>query len=1451
MTDDPRVQRLLDELLASPATPEEVCKPYPELLPEVRRTWRRVRRLSADLDALFPPADDTVSPIQGTDLPQIPGYEVEAVVGHGGMGIVFRARHLRLDRMVALKMLLFGACATPQDRARFQREAEAVARLKHPNIVQVYDVGDTDGRPYFTMELLEGGSLAQGLSGTPQPARQVAALVVTLAEAVHAAHQGGIVHRDLKPANILLTADGTPKVADFGLARHFEGEPALTLSGTRIGTPSYMAPEQVIGKAGMIGPAADIYGLGAVLYELLTGRPPFRGETAAETQRQVIHDEPVSPWRLNTNVPRDLATICLKCLAKEPQRRYASAAALADDLRRFGEGRPIRARPVGWDERIWRWCRRNPAVAALLVMALALAGLAVGGGFWLERQEAERREETARREGQQSKAAEAVLEQAAALQKQGRWPEARAALEGAPTLVDAPAHLRERMDHALADARMVTRLEEIPLRQLEVRAASGDRQYAEAFREYGIALPTADPVKAATQIRESAIRETLLAFLHDWLFFWGSNVERDQLAAVLDRADDDVWRRRLRKTLRGVYDPGERHSLLTAREAAGQPPLILGGLAYEILNQGTEGEEALAVVRAAQLRHPEDFWINLHLGGILLKKHPGEAVAYFRAAVASRHESSQAHIMLGRALHDSGDTDGAIGAFRKAIPLSSNRCAPRDLARALAPRGGLEEARVHWAKLLEASPPEYDPWDGYAQLCAFLGNQDAYEWARRALFKRPRDSTDFWAMAERDGLACLLLPASDQELRRAVALVDQGAATGPKFFPGKAWTQFAEGLAVYRQGRPREAVPLLEESAPLIPNRAGPKLALAMAQFQSGCPTEAHQTLAAAVSAYNWMESQADHPAAWISHVLRREAEALILPDLPAFLRGEYEPKDNDERLALVGTCQSQGRFQAAARLFAEACAADPDLADNLTTECRYRATEEEPFYERVESVNTEARYLAARCAALAGGGLGADGDGLNPAERARWRQQARAWLRADLALWARTLANGSGQDLALARKMLTHWQVESDLAGIRELKALDEASAEERSDCFALWDEVGALLRQTVVQERATQLDPKRADPRRGVPTELIRQGQLEEARVAWQTVLDGNPLDHNAWFGYAELCLFLGRKDEYRRARHDLLARFLITSNPYFAERTGRACLLLPATEDELRQSVTLVRRAAASDPAVHSAAFPWFLFARGLAEYREGRFDQAIATMRGDASHLYGPMTPLVLAMALHREGQLAEARKTLAAAIFSYDWKAVQARDHDAWICHLLRREAEGLIVPDLPAFRRGEYQPQDNDERLALLAAQLASCQFDGLPGAAARLYTDAFATEPKLAEDVLAAIRYRAARAAALAGCGQGQDADQLNDEKRALLRRRALDWLRQDLTWCGQQIDDVNAQISARIRQGLQIWWGDPDLAGVRDNDALASLPDEERQQWERFWSDVEALLQRVSPPK
>ena len=312
--------------------------------------------------------------LPSAELPRIPGYEVQSVLGYGGMGVVYKARDLRLDRPVAIKMLLTGTYASLEERERFFREAAAAAGLRHPNIVQVYDVSSHDGWPYFTLEFVEGGSLAEQIRGTPQPVRQAATLVATLAEAVEVAHQGGIIHRDLKPANVLLTADGTPKIADFGLARRLEGGAALTLSGAVMGTPSYMAPEQTQGKTLAIGPAIDIYALGAILYKLVTGRPPFRAETASETAFQVVTQDPVAPSRLNARVPRDIGTICMKCLEKDPARRYGTAGELAADLKRFLNNRPIRARPVGIFGRMNRWGRRNPAPAGLL-SALVLTGL--------------------------------------------------------------------------------------------------------------------------------------------------------------------------------------------------------------------------------------------------------------------------------------------------------------------------------------------------------------------------------------------------------------------------------------------------------------------------------------------------------------------------------------------------------------------------------------------------------------------------------------------------------------------------------------------------------------------------------------------------------------------------------------------------------------------------------------------------------------------------------------------------------------------------------------------------------------------------------------------------------------------------------------------------------------------------------------------------------------------
>ncbi len=367
---------------------EELCRACPEHLEEVRRQTDDLRAMYEILS--LPPRDrappgDTVPPEAGRPVaddpsrPRIDGYEVFDEVGHGAMGVVYKARQLGVNRTVAIKVLGSGRNAAAAERARFRREAEAVGRLQHPHVVQVYGYGEQDGCPYLCLEWMDGGTLARRVNGRPLRPRSAAKLVQSLARAMHAAHEAGVVHRDLKPGNVLLSRDGVPKVADFGLAKLLDGGADLTRSGAAVGTPSYMAPEQVRGRAGLVGPRTDVYALGAVLYELLTGRPPFHARTPAETLLLVETQEPAPVRRWQPKVSRDLEAVCLKCLEKRPARRYASAEELADDLGRWLHGAATRARPSSWPVRTGRGVARTAvryrvpgllAVIALLVLVV-------------------------------------------------------------------------------------------------------------------------------------------------------------------------------------------------------------------------------------------------------------------------------------------------------------------------------------------------------------------------------------------------------------------------------------------------------------------------------------------------------------------------------------------------------------------------------------------------------------------------------------------------------------------------------------------------------------------------------------------------------------------------------------------------------------------------------------------------------------------------------------------------------------------------------------------------------------------------------------------------------------------------------------------------------------------------------------------------------------------------
>jgi hypothetical protein len=559
---------------------------------------------------------------------RIPGYEILGELGRGAMGVVYKARQTTLDRLVALKMILTGSYASEAERARFRTEAEAIARLQHPNIVQVHEVGEWAGCPFFSLEFCAGGNLGQKLNGTPLPSQDAARLVEALARAVHAAHEKNVIHRDLKPANVLLSADGTPKVTDFGLARKLD-DVGQTAAGAILGTPSYMAPEQAVGKGHAAVPAADVYALGAILYECLTGRPPFRAATTAETLLQVVADEPVPPTQLQPRTPRDLETICLKCLQKDPARRYASASALGDDLGRFLRREPIHARPVGRLERLAKWVRRNPTVASLsaAVVLVLVAGTVISTCFWFA---ATARATEAKQREQEANKARASAEDAVArgllrplgdaphgalneLELEALWELASSSservrqrfLEQALDRASTARQLKNRLHSAVVAAIGVDperREQALELLRRRLRELSLDGRIREVCVYLVVELETEDPqlLRSASQMLRDLLveveRDDREVALQDLLFLLSARMEPEQAARacsatadlLLAAMDKTKHEGALRELAAGVsvvgarLEPSRAADLLLAAMSKTTSPVTLSELATSL-----------------------------------------------------------------------------------------------------------------------------------------------------------------------------------------------------------------------------------------------------------------------------------------------------------------------------------------------------------------------------------------------------------------------------------------------------------------------------------------------------------------------------------------------------------------------------------------------------------------------------------------------------------------------------------------------------------------------------------------------------------------------------------------------------------------------------------------------------------------------------------------------------
>jgi serine/threonine-protein kinase len=1039
-------------------SPEELCRDCPELLPEVRQRIRELREV--------PPSSTFDLPGEGG-----PGwlgpYRVLRLLGHGGMGEVYVADDADQRRQVAVKRLRPSA-AGQADRRRFLREAEIAGGLEHPGVVPVYGLTrDADGRPSYAMRLVRGQTLQEAIRRLHDPGaargnpglllRQLLNRFVAVCNTMAYAHSRGVIHRDLKPANILLGDYGETLVIDWGVAKRLApsgegdgnatpgaGPPGAdggeTAAGEVLGTPAYMSPEQAAGRGPEVGPASDIYSLGATLYTLLTNRAPPASGSGGPVGAGPL---PPPPRQVNPAVPRALEAVCLKAMAPAPERRYATALELAEDVERWLADEPVRAYREPRRIRARRWVRRHRTLVAVLGVSVLLTAAAVAGGWWwFERDRAARQAEATRRETEARVAVEAFLGRAADHERRAEWAEARAALAAAEARLGegGPEDLRGRVVRARADLTLVARLDRIregrltiSSETLEPDTAAAAPAYAQAFRDHDLDVE-GEVAAVAERVRQSAVKAQLLAALDDWAEWTADARLRARLLDVARRADPDPWRDRFR-------DPVVRADVRALRRLAADVPVealspaLLEALANHLWRQGIDD---LELRRRVQARYPDDYFLNQALVLSLARQTHQlrgaeadlvreEAIGFAHSAVAARPGS-------------------ALGWSRLGVLLSL--------------QGRFEEAEAAQRKALSLQPDN----------ALFL-----------TLYSAPLRGLGRFGEAERAA-------------REAIALKPNYAM---------AYSMLANALL--SQERFAEAEAHCHRAIRLQPDYANAYVNLARALRGQGKVAEA-----------NAAEREGEHLQPGIVSKFRiwpAEHQARLERKLPAWLRGEYRPADALE-LTVLGSLAAhhQGRFDAAARLFAKAFADRPEFAE---------AT--------VDFSSDRPRYFAACCAARASLGLG-DAWELNAESRGQRRRQAVAWLRQELASWDREIAENRPAARVRAYRALGYWQTDSWLDGVREDQVPGWLPPADREACRKLWADV------------ATSLNRLRASLDGAEP-----MARLEDKVPAW---LRGDYRPGDA----LELTV-LAFLAAHRQGRYDAAARLFakaFADRPEFAEAT-----------------------------------------------------------------------------------------------------------------------------------------------------------------------------------------------------------------------------------------------------------------------------------------------------------